>query len=123
MWRFATSTATFRLLFDKDSLSFSTLNSGRFPYKKLPLNLRGIPDTSPAGPRTRVRRTTFFGGIHDQSSSDSLSRAARRNAWGGARHISKRNDGHSEHTEYIDAEYAGPEQYFEHVKPKHNIYN
>src|SRR5207244_12995945 len=92
MWRFATSTATFRLLFDKDSLPLSTSFLDVFPYKKLPLDLRGIPDTSPAGPRTRVRRTTFFGGIHDQSSSDSLSRAARRNAWGGARYIPKRNE-------------------------------
>src|SRR2546428_14102734 len=116
MWRFATSTATFRLLFDKDSLSFQPSILDVFPYKKLPLNLRGIPDTSPAGPRTRVRRTTFFGGIHDQSSSDSPSRAVRRNAWGGARHISKRNDGHSEHTAYIDAAHAGPAQDFEHVE-------
>src|SRR5207249_8465078 len=76
-----------------DALPISTSFLDVFPYKKLPLDLRGIPDTSPAGPRTRVRRTTFFGGIHDQSSSDSLSRAARRNAWGGARYIPKRNDG------------------------------
>jgi hypothetical protein len=110
-------------LFDKDSLPLSTSFLDVFPYKKLPLDLRGIPDTSAAGQRTKVRKTTSFGGIHDQSSSDSLSRAARRNAWGGARYISKRNDGHSEHTEYIDAEYAGPEQYLEHLKPKHNIYN
>jgi hypothetical protein len=110
-------------LFDKDSLPLSTSFLDVFPYKKLPLDLRGIPDTSPAGQRTKVWKTTSFGGIHDQSSSDSLSRAARRNAWGGARYISERNDGHSEYTEYIDAEYAGPEQYFEHIKPKHNIHN